>query len=89
MLFNVDHPANKALTLEAVNTLPGLDLHRFAWLDESEIGELGPEYNVLVGHTEAENPKVLHFTDGVPAFAGCESIPFAEDWKKALYAWAR
>jgi hypothetical protein len=32
ILFNCDHPANRALTLEMVNTLPGRDLHRLCWL---------------------------------------------------------
>jgi hypothetical protein len=32
MIFNCDHPSNKQLTPEMVNTLPGRDLHRFCWL---------------------------------------------------------
>jgi hypothetical protein len=33
MVFNCDHPANRALTLDLINTVPGRDLHRFCWLD--------------------------------------------------------
>ncbi|MBN9548786.1 MAG: hypothetical protein J0H31_07870, partial [Alphaproteobacteria bacterium] len=52
MLFNCDHPANKALTVELVNTVPGRDLHRFCWLEDDLIGELSPEWNWLVGHSD-------------------------------------
>jgi hypothetical protein len=49
MLFNCDHPSNKKLTVEMINTLPGRDLHRFCWLEDDEIGELDPGWNWLVG----------------------------------------
>jgi hypothetical protein len=89
-MFNCNHPANAALTLDVVNTLPGRDLHRFAWLDDSEIGDLGPEWNFLVGHTEGvTDPKVVHFTDGPPCLAGFENVEFADEWREAYYEWAR
>lgn len=83
MLFNCDHPANKALTLEMLNTLPGRDLHRFAWLDESEIGELPPEWNYLVGVSKLPDgvePKLVHFTRGLPNMAGWENQEYADEW---------
>lgn len=89
MIFNCDHPSNKALTPELVNSLPGRDLHRFCWLKDEEIGELSPEWNFLVGHTDKSiNPKVVHFTDGVPSMAGYESVPYADEWRRELLAWA-
>lgn len=89
MLFNVDHPANKKLTHEMVNTLPGRDLHRFCWLDDDEIGELGPEWNYLVGHTKTDNdPQLVHFTDGVPFMHGFENCEFAEEYRRELELWA-
>ena len=36
VLWNWAHPANRRLTLEMVNTLPGRDLHAFCWLDEGK-----------------------------------------------------
>lgn len=63
MLFNCDHPANRALDLDMVNTLPGRDLHRFCWLQDDQIGELGPEWNYLVGVTspgDVPSPKLVH-----------------------------
>lgn len=88
--FNCDHPANKSLSVEMVNTMPGRDLHRFCWLNDDEIGELGPEWNFLVGHTDAAvEPKVVHFTDGVPDMPGYENVPYADQWRLTLDDWAR
>lgn len=89
VFFNCDHPANQEITPELVNTLPGRDLHRFCWLDNNEIGELSPEWNFLVGHTDpAITPKVVHFTDGVPDMTGFENVPFADEWRAELLNWA-
>lgn len=89
MLFNCDHPANAELTVDLVNKLPGRDLHRFCWLDDSEIGELGPEWNYLVGHSdEAIDPAIVHFTEGVPSMPGYENVPYADEWRSELHRWA-
>lgn len=83
--FNCDHPSNKNLTPGVVNTLPGRDLHRFAWLIDEEIGELGPEWNFLVRHSDPSiNPKIVHFTDGVPDMPGYENDPYAAEWRLEL-----
>ncbi len=90
LVWNCDHPANRALSVEMVNTLPGRDLHRLCWLDDSEIGELGPEWNFLVGYSDKEvRPEVIHFTDGLPNMVGFENVAFADDWRFALEDWAR
>lgn len=89
MVWNLAHPANRRLTLEMVNTLPGRDLHRFCWLEDNEIGELGPEWNWLVGHSDPSvDPKVVHFTEGLPSMAGHENDPYADEWRAELYRWA-
>jgi len=65
MLINADHPGNRRLTVEMVNTLPGRYLHRFCWLDDAEIGALPVEWNYLVGEQMPDVvPKLLHFTNG-------------------------
>jgi hypothetical protein len=51
MLFNCSHPANQALTVDLVNTVPGRDLHRFCWLDDAQVGALPVEWNWLEGHS--------------------------------------
>lgn len=89
IIFNCDHEANKRLTVEAVNTFPGRDLHRLCWLEDHEIGALEPCWNFLVGHTDPSiEPKVVHWTDGVPSMAGYENAPYADEWRAQLMKWA-
>lgn len=84
-VMDLNHPANKALTVEALNTLPGRDLHRFCWLDDAEIGDLSPTWNYLVGHSVGvPDPQLVHFTDGVPSMPGYEHCEFAGEWRAEL-----
>lgn len=85
ILFNCEHPSNKKLTLEMVNTLPGRDLHRFCWLEDSEIGELDLSWNWLVGNSPAcESPGIVHFTDGVPSMSGYDKVEYSKEWRDEL-----
>lgn len=85
VLWNTSHPANKALTLEALNTWPGRDLHAFKWLADDLIGELPPEWNYLVGVSpKMDNPKLVHFTLGTPNLPGYENAEFADEWRSYL-----
>lgn len=89
MLFNVEHAANKALTPEMVNSMPGRDLHRFCWLDDRHVGELPPEWNFLVGHSDPSiDPAIVHFTDGIPSMTGYEDCAYSDEWRAELRAWA-
>jgi hypothetical protein len=89
MAFNCDHVANRALTLAVINNTPGRDLHRFFWLADCDIGELGPEWNYLVGHTKANvDPQIVHMTDGTPSMPGYENCEFADEWRAELNRWA-
>lgn len=90
IVFNCDHPANKALTLDLINSVPGRDLHALCWLqDEDLIGELPVTYNWLAGHSDASvNPIVVHHTDGVPDMPGYEDAPYADEWRAELLRWA-
>lgn len=86
MIFNCDHPSNQKLTLDLINSVPGRDLHRFCWLEDSEIGELEPTWNYLVGHTQGvDDPAVVHYTDGGPWFTAFENAPYADEWRSALW----
>jgi lipopolysaccharide biosynthesis glycosyltransferase len=88
-MWNVDHPANKALTVEMVNTLPGRDLHAFCWLDDDLIGELDQSWNWLAGHSDREiNPDIVHFTSGLPNMTGYEDSDFCDEWWAELRRWA-
>lgn len=58
-----------ALTPEFVNGATGLQLHRFQWLDDAQIGALPLDYNHLVGEYEPKpDAKILHWTLGGPWF---------------------
>jgi|DEB19_MinimDraft_3_1074340.scaffolds.fasta_scaffold00779_19 lipopolysaccharide biosynthesis glycosyltransferase len=81
ILFNCSHPANKYLTPSYVNTIPGKELHTFAWLRDHEIGDLSPGWNFLVGHTKhTVKPRAMHFTDGGPWFEHLRDVPFGGWW---------
>jgi lipopolysaccharide biosynthesis glycosyltransferase len=85
VLFNCARCA--ALTPEFVNTASGLELHQFRWLEDEEIGELPPEWNVLVGvQPVPAEPKVLHYTLGGPWFDDCLDMPESDRWLEAREA---
>lgn len=88
MLFNCEHPANKRLTLEMVNSVRGRDLHRFCWLEDHEIGELDVKWNYLVGISECPDPVLVHFTNGLPTLRGYENCEYADEWWDAQDEWA-
>lgn len=78
MMFDCDHPANRALTIELVNSAPGCDLHALCWLRDADIGALPEEWNWLV---PARPPKIAHFTAGGPWMAGFDDVPLADEWR--------
>jgi len=79
MLFN--NARCKALTPDYVNAAPGLELHRFAWIGDDEIGTLPLEWNWLVGEYPY-NPeaKIAHFTLGGPYFDQYRDCDYASEW---------
>lgn len=84
MLINCDHPGMKRLSLTDVNERPGRDLHAFYWLADSEIGELPPEWNWLVGlQPKPADPKIAHFTLGTPDLPGVAELPEHSIWWQA------
>lgn len=84
VLWNCAHPANKIITPEFVNSATGLDLHRFTWLKDEEIGELDVRWNWLVG--EYDDPpadvKNVHWTVGGPYFHEFRNADYAEEWEE-------
>ena len=79
MLFN--NARCRSLTPDYVNTASGLELHRFAWIDDAAIGELALEWNWLVGEYEY-NPgaRIVHFTIGGPYFPAYRDCDYAAEW---------
>lgn len=79
MVFN--NKRCKALTPEYVNTATGLDLHRFNWIKDEEIGTLPLEWNWLVDvYPHNSDAKVLHYTNGGPYFDAYKTCDHAAEW---------
>jgi hypothetical protein len=90
MVFDLSHHGNSSLTVSVINGLPGRDLHRFCWLDDSEIGELDPRWNFLVGYSPPiAEPAIVHFTEGLPSMPGYEHCAFSDEWRAEREAWAQ
>lgn len=82
MAWNLDHPATHNLTLGMVNGLPGRDLHRFCWLNDSEIGALPEAWNWLEGHSPTSiEPALVHLTRGGPWLPEWQHVGYADAWK--------
>jgi len=84
VLWNCAHPANKVVTPEFVNSAEPQELHRFTWLDDSEIGKLDVRWNWLVGEYDEppEDVKNVHWTVGGPYFIEYQSVDFSDEWFK-------
>lgn len=79
MLFN--NARCRALTPDYVNTATGLDLHRYAWLDDASIGALPLEWNWLVGeYPHRDDARIVHFTLGGPYFDDYRECDYAAEW---------
>lgn len=89
VLFNCGHPSNRKLDLNLVNNplITGAYLHRFSWLDDSEIGQISHEWNWLTDWYEEGKdgtPKALHYTEGGPWFENYRNCDWHLTWKKEL-----
>lgn len=88
MAFNIHHPANKNLTVELINSVPGRDLHRFCWLNDEEIGALSPCWNHLVGENEPiSDPAIVHFTNGIPLLPEYINCAYSAEWFQYYSHW--
>ena len=69
------------VTPARVNILSGLELHRFSWLREDELGAIPPSWNHLVGEYEKrDDAKMVHFTLGGPWFKEYDACDYADEW---------
>jgi hypothetical protein len=82
VLWNCSHPSNFVLTPEFVNTASPMELHRFQWLKDEEIGSLDVRWNWLVGDYSDPPPDVhnVHWTIGGPYFDEYKNSDFSEEW---------
>lgn len=84
MLFNCGHRSNQILTPEFVASAGGKMLHRFEWLNDSEIGELPVAWNHLVGEYEPAEAKIYHHTLGSPGFEYYKECESSKRWNQTL-----
>jgi hypothetical protein len=82
ILWDCSHPSNKSVTPEYVNSASAMELHRFLWLKDDEIGELDIRWNWLVGeYTSPPNDvKNIHWTIGGPYFTEYNKVDFSSEW---------
>jgi len=87
ILWNNEHPSNRILTPDLINSQTGQFLHRFQWLQDEEIGSLTPEWNWLAGWYDEKKdgkPSAIHYTEGGPWFKEYRRCPYHKTWKKYL-----
>ena len=84
IVWNCAHPSNRKVTPDFVETASGLELHRFTWLKDEEIGELPVQWNWLVGeYTEPpEDVKNVHWTLGGPYFNEYAQADYSDEWRE-------
>jgi hypothetical protein len=83
IVYNCEHPSNKKLSIELVNSETGSFLHQFKWLKDDEIGSLDERWNWLEGWTSKNNnkkPFAVHYTRGGPWFDEWHDVEFASEW---------
>jgi|GEM_PF-192757 len=91
ILWNCEHPSNRALTPEVVNSQTGQFLHRFQWLQDHEIGSVSTKYNFLVGwndETKDGKPVAYHWTEGGPWFPHYMDCLYKNVWYQYLIDYA-
>lgn len=84
VIWNLQSIRNRWITPDYVREATGAHLHRFEWLKDERIGELPPEWNVLIGEQSNPNTKIAHFTLGIPHFPYYENWDYADEYRSVL-----
>jgi lipopolysaccharide biosynthesis glycosyltransferase len=83
ILWNCKHPKHQILTPDFIANQTGKYLHRFSWLDDSDIGELPKEWNWLaIEYPENKKAKLIHYTLGTPCFKKYSDTEMSGIWHK-------
>jgi lipopolysaccharide biosynthesis glycosyltransferase len=81
ILWNCAHPKHKILTPDFIANQTGKYLHRFSWLDDTDIGELPIEWNWLaIEYPMNEKAKLIHYTLGTPCFKDYRNTEMSDIW---------
>jgi lipopolysaccharide biosynthesis glycosyltransferase len=85
VLWNCAHPKNRILSPNFIENSNGAFLHRFSWLDDSEIGELDKEWNWLaIEYPDNPSAKLIHYTLGTPCLKEYSDSPMSEKWHESF-----
>jgi hypothetical protein len=85
IIWNCGHPDNAWMTPDSIAASTGRILHRFAWLDDNQVGQLPDDWNWLVTeYPKLQSAKLVHFTLGTPCFKGYDQCDYAEEWHATL-----
>ena len=83
ILWNCAHPKHKLLTPDFIANESGKYLHRFSWLEDSEIGGLPKEWNWLATEYPNNNQaNIIHYTLGTPCFKDYRDTEMSDIWLK-------
>lgn len=83
VVWNCSHNKNMQINPEFIRSASPSHLHRFLWLNDSEIGALPKEWNWLVGEYPEEKgilPSNVHWTLGGPYFNEYKDVDFSDLW---------
>lgn len=81
ILWNCGHAKHAILTPEFVMKQTGAFLHRFTWLEDSDIGELPKEWNWLTTeYPDNYQANLLHYTLGTPCFKDYVQCEMSDVW---------
>ncbi len=83
ILWNCGHFKNKVLTPSFISNQTGAFLHRFQWLDDSDIGFLPLEWNWLaIEYEDNYDAKLIHYTLGTPCFKEYRNSAMSDLWEE-------
>ena len=83
ILWNCAHPKHKLLTPDFIANESGKYLHRFSWLEDSEIGGLPKEWNWLATeYPNNDQANIIHYTLGTPCFKDYRDTEMSDIWFK-------
>jgi hypothetical protein len=81
MLVNAEHAAWSEVTPQIIAASVAGKLMELRFLRDEDIGELPPQWNVLVDEGQShDGAKLLHWTAGIPGFDQYKDAPRADDW---------
>ncbi len=81
ILWNCAHPKHSILTPNFISNQSVQLLHRFSWLDDSDIGDLPKEWNWLALEYPINNSaKIIHYTLGTPCFKDYRDTDMSDIW---------